>query len=376
MGTKLELLFWGRCNMTKQALKIILWLVFILITITACKEKPEIVEEVRAIKTITVSEPATSQIRKFSGIVHAVDSSNLSFEVSGQVETVNVDIGDRVKKGQVLAVLDKEPYRLDVDGAQAELVKAKANVVNTKEEYDRQKRVYDQGAGAKGRVDLAEYNYKAAQSVVDYQIARLNLAKRNLRKTTLKAPYNGSIAWRSVNPHEEVQTGQKVFEIDAKGALEVQLAVPETTIHQIHIGGPATITFPTLPGKSVKGSISYIGSAAIKANAFPVKVGLIEPPAETSPGMTAEATLVLTDESRETGYVVPLQAILPAKDAKQGYAFVYDPKTSTVKKTQVRSRGGQRNMSIIEEGLSAGDIIAVGGVSFLADGMKVKIMEQ
>jgi hypothetical protein len=55
---------------------------------------------------------------------------------------------------------------------------------------------------------------------------------------------------------------------------------------------------------------------------------------------------------------------------------VYDPKTSTVKKTQIRTRGGQRNMSIIEEGLSAGDIIAVGGVSFLADGMKVKIMEQ
>lgn len=376
MDTKLELLFLGRCNMTKQALKIILWLVFILITITACKEKPEIVEEIRAVKTITVREPAASQIRKFSGIVHAVDSSSLSFEVSGQVETVNVDIGDHVKKGQVLAVLDKEPYRLEVDAAQAELVKAQANVVNTKEEYDRQKRVYDQGAGAKGRVDLAEYNYKAAQSAVDYQTASLNLAKRNLRNTTLMAPYNGSIAWRSVNPHEEVQAGQKVFEIDAKGALEVQLAVPETTIHQIHINGPAIITFPTLPGKSVKGSISYIGSAAVKANAFPVKVELIEPPAKISPGMTAEATLVLTDEARDTGYLVPLQAILPAKDAMQGYAFVYDPKTSTLKKTRVRTRGGRKNMSIVEEGLSAGDIIAVGGVSFLADGMKVKTMEQ
>ena len=115
----------------------ILALAFIWVAITACEKKVEIIEQVRALKTITVSELATGQIRKFSGIVRATDSSNLSFEVGGRVETVNVDIGDRVRKGQLLAVLDKEPYRLDVDAAQAELVTAEAKVVNTKEEYDR-----------------------------------------------------------------------------------------------------------------------------------------------------------------------------------------------------------------------------------------------
>ena len=76
----------------------ILSLVFIWVAITACKKKVEIVEQVRALKTITVSERATGQIRKFSGIVRATDSSNLRFEVSGRIETVNVDIGDRVRK--------------------------------------------------------------------------------------------------------------------------------------------------------------------------------------------------------------------------------------------------------------------------------------
>lgn len=354
----------------------ILLLVFISIAITACREKTEIVEEVRSLKTITVSEPATVQIRKFSGIVHATDSSKLSFEVSGRVETVEVDIGDQVKQNQVLAVLDKEPYRLDVDAAKAELVKAQARVVNTKEDYERQERVYRQGAGAKSKLDRAKYNYNAAKSGVDYQLANLNLAKRNLRKTTLKAPYDGYIAWRSVDPHEEIKAGQKVFEINAKGAMEVRLAVPETTVHQLYIGDPATVTFPTLPGKSVKGRISYIGSAAIKANAFPVKVGLINPPGRINPGMTAEATLILKDESRQAGYLVPVQAILPGKELRQGYVFVYDPETSTVRKTPVRSRGAEQNMAVIYEGLSAGDIIAVAGVSFLADGMKVKLMGQ
>jgi RND family efflux transporter MFP subunit len=354
----------------------ILVLVFIWVAITACKKKVEIVEQVRALKTITVSEPASGQVRKFSGVVSATDSSNLSFEVSGKVETVYVDVGNPVRKGQLLAVLDKEPYRLDVDAARAELVTAEAKVVNTKEEYDRQERVYSQGAGAKSKLEKAKYNYDAARSQVNYQIANLNLAKRNLSKTMLTSPYDGHIAWRSVDPHEEVKVGQKVFTIDAKGALEVYLAVPETTIHQIHMGTPASVRFSTLPGLSVKGRISEIGSAAVKANAFPVKVGLIEPPANINPGMTAEVSLVLKDDSQTVGYRVPIQAILPAKEARQGYAFVYDPATSTVRKTQIQTLGAEQNMTIVSEGLSAGDIIAVAGLSFLADGMKVKLMEQ
>jgi len=331
---------------------------------------------IRPIKTITVSQQAAEQIRKFPGTVAAVDSSGLSFQVAGQVESVKVDIGDHVTKDQLLAALDPEPYQLEVDAAKAELVKAKANVTNTKAEFDRQKRVFEQGAGAKSDLDAAEYNYKAAGSAVNVQVARLDLANRNLRKTKLLSPYDGTIAWRSVQPHEEVQVGQKVFEINAKGTMEVQLAVPESTIDRIFINGPATITFPTLPGASVKGTISFIGAAAVKAGAFPVKVELIDPGKDVKPGMTAEANLLIKDENRQPGYLVPLQAILPATEANQGYAFIYDPQTSTVKKTPVRSRGMEEKKAIIAEGLSAGDIIAVAGVSFLADGMKVKLMKQ
>ena len=362
--------------MTKQMLKHMIWLLCIAVALTACKEKPEIIEVVRAIKTITVSGQATEQIRKFSGLVAAVDSSGLSFQVGGQVKSVEVDIGDRVQKGQVLAALDQETYRLEVNAAEAELVKAKANVVNTKSEYERQKRVYEQGAGAKSDLDTAEYNYRAARSAVNYQISRLNLSKRNLRKTTLRSPYEGAIAWRSVNPNEEVKVGQKVFEIDAKGTMEVQLAVPETTIDRIQIDDSATITFSTLPGESAKGRISYIGSAAVKANAFPVKVELIDPDEKVKPGMTAEAKLMIKDKNRKPGYIVPLRALLPATEPNRGYVFVFNPQTSTVKKTLVHFNGTVDKRAVVGEGLAAGDIIAVAGVSFLADGLKVKLMTQ
>ena len=95
--------------MTKQTFKRMSWLLCIAVVLTACKEKPEIVKMIRPIETITISEQATEQIGKYSGIVAAVDSSGLSFEVSGQVVSVEVDIGDSVTKGQVLAVLIPSP---------------------------------------------------------------------------------------------------------------------------------------------------------------------------------------------------------------------------------------------------------------------------
>ena len=358
-----------------QRFKQMIWLLSLLIVLTACKEKAEIIEVVRPIKTMTVSDQAADQILKFSGLVAAVDSSDLSFQVGGQVETVKVDIGDRVEKGQVLAVLDLEPYQLEVDAVKAELVKARDQVAESKSQYERHKRIYEQGAGAKSYLDVAEYRYKAARSAVKYQLARLDLAKRDLRKTKLLSPYDGTIAWRSVQPHEEVQVGQKVFEINATGKMEVQLALPETTVDRIHIDDAATITFPTLPGESTKGRISYIGSAAVEANAFPVKVELIGPNQKVKPGMTAEANLIVKEKNQMPGYKVPLQAILPDTKANQGYVFVYDPQTSMVKKTPVRFSGSIQKNAIVTDGLKAGDIIATAGVSFLADGMKVKLMK-
>ena len=362
--------------MAKQMFKRTVWLLCIFFALAACKEKTEVIEVVRAIKTITVKEQATEKIFKFSGQVAAVDSSGLSFQVGGQVETVEVDIGNRVKEGQLLAVLDPEPFQLEVDAAGAELKKARDNVAKTKAEYERQKRIFEEGAGAERFVEVSQYNYKAAQSTVKFAIAKLDLARRDLRKTKLLAPYDGTIAWRAVEPNEKVLPGKKILEINATGNMQIELAIPETTVDLIHVDDPVTITYPTLPGESEKGRISEIGSAAIKASAFPVKVELMDPNEKVKPGMTAEANFVIKDENRKPGYLVPYQALLPGTEPNRGYAFVYDPATSTVKKTLVRAYGTEQKKSIVGEGLKEGDVIAVAGVSFLADGMKVKLLEK
>jgi len=342
--------------------------------LAACEEdQAPPVEYVRAIKTFTVIELASGQVRKFSGLVQATQTSALSFQIPGNVRKVAVKLGDRVKKGQVLAVLDKKPYQLDVQAATADLEKARANLQQKRAEYGRQKKLYAKKWIAKARLDRVLSAYESTKSQVNYAVAKLNLAKRDLANTTLRAPFSGSIAGKYIDPFVEVRAGKKLFDLDIAGTLEVAFDVPETVISRIAVGMPVSFKFVAKGAARGKGRLTEIGSAAGRANAFPVKASLVDPSPDIRSGMTTEVTLVFESESRTAGYMVPLAAIAPGKAEREGYVFVFDDKAGAVRKRPVKARGAQENM-IAVEGVKPGDVIAIAGVNFLVDGQKVKLL--
>lgn len=347
-----------------------------LFIVTGCSKEEAVVEEIRSVKTFTVQELSTGQVRKFSGIVQAAESSALSFEVGGQVEQVQVDIGDRVRKEQVLAVLDKEPYELQVTSAEAELVRARANLTNKKADYEREEAIFKEGAGSQKRLDQAKFGYREAGAGVRVATSKLDLARRDLRKTTLYAPYDGNIGKRMVEPHMEVAAGQPLFEIDAEGDMEVEVNIPETVVNMITIGSETSVVLTVRPDEKIAGTVGYIGTMAERANAFPVKVALREPPAGIQSGMTAEVTFPLQERNGQPGYLLPPQAFLVGKEPGSAFVFVYDVGSSTVKKTAVRLSGAQGNRAIVAAGLDAGDRVVVAGLGFLSDGQQVRLMEQ
>jgi multidrug efflux system membrane fusion protein len=360
----------------KQIIRVPALLLLVLLFLAGCAKEEKIVEEIRSIKTVTASILGTGRVLKFSGIVQAADSSALSFEVGGQVEKVNVDIGDQIEKGQVLAELDQEPYQLELKSAQAELRKAKANRTNKKADFEREEAIFKEGAGSKKRLDQARFGYDDARAGVQYAISKLNLAERDLRKTILYAPYSGSIGKREVDPHVEVRAGQQLFEIDAKGAKEVLVDIPETRISLLAVGARTAVALTTLPDETIAGRISYVGTVAGTANAFPVKVALDTVPPQIQSGMTAEVTFFLEDESGQSGFLIPVHAVVPGQEPNRGHLFIFDVANSVVKKTPAKISGVKDNMAIVSEGLSSGDIVAVAGVAFLSDGQKVRLMQQ
>ena len=344
------------------------------------EEKPE--EIIRSIRWMKVAETSTKQVRMISGTTKPVDQTALSFAVAGTVEKVEVKLGAEVKKGQVLAELDQQPFVLGVRDAEAELSKALANVVERRANYERYVALYESNNASKAELDEARASFDSAKSQVKAAEAQLGLARRDLRKTQLKAPFKGTISVKEIEPYVEVPAGKAIFGLDGEeSGYEVSTAVPESLVINLNVGEEAEIIFAGLKNRKVPGVITEVGSRSRTASTYPVTVQMQEQFPELRSGMSVEVAFEFIPESETgepivTGLEVPLAAIIVGEE-KTYFVFIYDEKSSTVKKTQVKTLALRENDVILEPGtLKAGDIIATAVVQFLTDGQKVNLMKE
>ena len=341
----------------------------------------------RAIKWERVSTNAAGEQRVISGIVTAVSDTKLAFEVSGTVMEVRVDLGDVVRAGDVLARLDPEPLQLTVADAEAELSKFTALQQSARADFERTSRLFEAQVASRQEYDRAEAMADSRDSQVEAARARLNLAKRDLRRSTLEAPFSGAISVREVEPAMEIAGGQVVFEMDSgESGLRVEVQMPETLIARIKQGDAAEVSFPSMnemragsdENPRFEAVVSEVGTRAGAGNAFPVRANLKAPPPGLRPGMTAEVFFTL---SRSVGGVddvggmlIPMAAALAEED---GFSvFVFDRASSTVRKQRIQSGGVRDNDVAVLEGLEGGEIIATAGVSFLRDGQEVTLLDE
>lgn len=344
-----------------------------------CEEdKPASKPVIRAVKTIVVKPVSASERRQISGKVQAVNTTSLGFEVSGTVAQMKVDVGDRVKKGQILAQLDQREYQLDVEGAEAALRKAKANLVKEATNYEAQKTLYEKKVAAKAAYDKALASYRSAQESVKETQSKLAISKRDLANTTLKAPIDGVITKRYVDPAVVVSTGRVIYDLQGAGDLEAAVNVPDQMVKVLKKGDPAVVTFPTVPDLKLAGKVKDIGAAGEEANTFPVTVLLISPTADVRVGMAAEVTFTLRIPGVKSAFALPVSAFVPGdgKNKRTGFVYVFDAASKTVKRREVFVIAIRGNDVLVGKGLKAGERVAVAGVSFLHDGMTVKLLAQ
>jgi RND family efflux transporter MFP subunit len=346
--------------------------------LTACQKEEPPQEVIRAIKTIKVEERASAQTRKFSGVIEPVDKSSLSFEVAGNVKEVKYETGEEITKDEIIATLDTRTFKLDVDAAEAKLRRARAQLAEKEAEYERYRKVNEESPGAvsQSSVDQAKAAFASARENVRVAASELDLAKRDLEKTDLIAPFDGVIAKRHVEPFFEVQRGDPIYDVFVEGAMEVASSIPETDIEGIYIGQNCRMAFPIDINQVYNGIVTEIGRVAGTANAFPVKIRILTIDPKLRPGMTAEITFQIAEADYQRAFLVPVSALVAGQESGRGYVFVFDDAAGTVKRVPVSGiKSVEGNRLMVSEGLEGGEIIAVAGVSFLEDGQKVKLME-
>ncbi len=350
-----------------------------IVAVFGCGEEEKPPEVIRSIRWIKVTSTDAEQVRPISGVIKPIDESKLSFAVGGTVEIVKVSLGDRVKKNVVLAVLDKQPFELEVRNAEAALKDSEATLIERRANYERIRDLYASNNVSKAEFDTARASFKSAESQVKAAGAQLGLARRDLEKAVLRAPYNGVISIKEIEPHEEVTSGQAIFGIDGEeSGFEISLGIPETLISKVEKGQRVNVVFPSINRRCECGLVSEVGTKAQTANLFPVTVKLLEHYPEMRAGMSVEVAFrfetELPEGSVEKTYTIPLTAILTEK-GKERSVFVYNSQTSTVTKKAITTINVRENDVIVSGDLHDGDTIATAGVQFLSDGQKVELAQ-
>ena len=349
----------------------------LVLTLPACEAPAEVDKTVvRSIKWTELAEGVAAQERRIAGVVKPVEVTALSFEVPGRIARLHARLGDRVKAGQVLAELDREPFHLQVRSAEAQVAAANAVYKEELQNLERQRALFKKGWIAKARLDTAVAGHDAAKSQVGAHRAQLGLRRRDLKQAAVVAPFDGVISKKAIEAFEEVAAGQPIFELSGERELKVALLVPPTVINEIHNGQAVSVTFPSAPDLTEPGVVSEIGSRAAEANAFPVTVTLEQPSERLRAGLSAEVVFAFGEaRSASDSLMVPMWAIRSG-EAQDYHVFRYDSASSTVRRVEVRIEGLHDNAVQIAGDLSAGDIIATAGVEFLRDGQEVRLMDE
>jgi len=340
-----------------------------------CGQEEAVVEEefIRPVRTIVVGSVRGGLERTFSGTVRSGKEASLAFRVSGKVEEIMVDVGDKVEKGQVLARLDNHDYELSVKNTESNLASARAASKNSESSYQRQKSLYENGNISKSQLDQYEAQRNSDLSQMEALAAQLDQVRNQLSYTSLKAPFNGYISAKNIEAFESVAAGQSVFTLVDPGELKVAVGIPESLIIQVKEGAEVTITVESLPEKEFAGIISEVGVALdTNTGTYPATARIIDPPPGILPGMTAEVTFTFAFTGGE-GFIVPTSALL--EDIQTGNRYLWIFSEGTVTKRSVKT--GQLVADGIEiiSGLANGEVVVTAGVHHLEEGQKVRILE-
>jgi HlyD family secretion protein len=278
--------------------------------------------------TTTAERGAVRQTVTASGTLSPVVRSTVGSQVSGRLTEVLVDYNDHVKKGQVLARLDKQllagqvaQARARLTSSRAELVRARVSAASAKLAYDRNASLIDSGAIAVADVDTAKAAYDTANATIDAakagiveSQASLTAAEANLAYTTITAPIDGVIISRSVDAGQTVAASLSAPELFVIAGdlskMELHASVAEADVGQLADGLTVELAFDAYPDRTFTGLVRQVRNQATTTSnvvTYDAVVAVDNPDGALRPGMTATATFVIAAST--DGLVVPQKAL-------------------------------------------------------------------
>lgn len=334
--------------------------------LAACGKEAATAEAPRPVLVAHPTESAHA-VSAFAGEVRAREESPLSFRVGGNLVERHVDVGDHVRGGQLLAVLDAGDLQAQARAAQAQLTAAQAELGRARADQARLAQLAGQQLVSRSALDAANAAATAAQGQVNAARANFDVARNQAGYTQLRAPRDGVIAARSAEAGQVVAPGQAVFSLAADGVREVAFAVPEGAVAEVKPGLPVQVEVWTKPGQRWPGKVREIAPAADPASrTYAARVTVAAPEGALELGQSARVYLPTNGNGALS---VPLSALQRGGEGAE--VLVVDAKTSTLTLRPVQLGPYGDDRAPVRSGLMAGDWVVTAGGHLLRAGQKV-----
>ena len=358
---------------TIQRLGFLLAFALILISCGAEEKKEE--TTLRPVKYMEIGFLGGEESRTFSGTARTDKIINLSFRNSGIITQFDLKLGQKVKKGQLLAKLDNVQSRLAYEQSITQLNSAASQVNTAKLSLNRVRTLYEKGStslsdfeAAKNSFRNAEESYKSAKRGVQIQQEQINYGY-------IYAPEDGTIASISAEIDENVSPGQAVAVLNAGTDMEITLGIPESIINGVKPNMDVVVDFTSIEEDQFKGRVSEVApSVDANTSTYPVKVIVTNPSDAIKSGMAANVTFDFGDYDSNTNVlVVPAHAV--GEDSNGRFVFLVEAQgeTAKVKKQGVQLGNLTAQGFEVTSGLASGQKIAVAGLQTLLDGQEVRL---
>lgn len=332
-----------------------------------CHKETEEVAAPRPVWVMKVGATSHQASGSYTGEVRSRYESAIGFRIAGKITSREVNVGEMVKKGQLIARLDPNDSRLNAQAASAEVQTAQANLALAKSELARREQLYQKQFISKSALESYETQVKTTQARLAQAQSQAAVSQHQTAYTQLIADRAGVIGMIQAEPGQVVAAGQTVAQIYDLQTLEIQISVPETTIDTLKIGDAAEIRLNE-SAQSYRGRIREISPAANRqTHAFDLRIQVLDADPRIKLGMTADVTFSLPNRAERM--IVPTTAV--TQDGQQAAVWVIDSQ----QKAHVRpvTTGPLSEQGIeITSGLQAGETIATIGVHTLTEGMQVQ----
>lgn len=355
-----------------------------LAALTGCKsEKTDESEAsvLRSVKTQIVQREPVSLLRRFPAVLEPPQLVPLAFEVSGRIAEVDLRVGQRVRAGEVLAIIEPLDLELRLEQAQASVLDARTGAENAQSEASRQEQLFERGVTTAARRDTAVSQAQQARARLSQAEANLALLQESRSDAELKAPFDGVINSVDIQDFASVQAGRPVVSLYQEGRLQASVLVSFEVVQGLSTGDIVEVVPADQGLAPLQGVITEIGRRAPAVSSFPVIVTLENTVDDLRSGMAVDVQIDL-EVTQGAGLIsVPLTAIdtnrsgpFEGRPPFPAQVYVFVPGTEETGRLESRNIeiiASAEDQLFLQSGLSEGEQVVTAGVPFLRDGMEV-----